>query len=235
MPHRPMNLKQLAAFLGIDTRQLEKMVQKGQIPAQKVAGEYRFNRAEITEWLPPHLPTLTHDKLADVDAGLTAHREIHPEQLIVTPLLHPQAIDPALPAGTKNSVLRELVSLADKTGLVWNREDILEALLQREELQSTALEAGIAVPHPRRPLPYAVASPIVAIAKTTRGIGFGAPDGRLTDLFFLLCCQDDRQHLHVLARICRMCQNAVFLHNLRSAQTPDDFLNLLKAREAELL
>ena len=67
------------------------------------------------------------------------------------------------------------MSLAAQTGLVVDERALLEAVLHREELCSTAMEGGIAIPHPRRPLPDAIAEPILVVAKTPRGSPSGPP------------------------------------------------------------
>src|SRR5579862_7334875 len=63
---------------------------------------------------------------------------------------------------------------------------------------------GMAIPHPRRPLPSALGASVIAYARLHSGIPFGAPMGGLTDIFFLVCCRDDRTHLRVLARLTRL-------------------------------
>ena len=63
-----------------------------------------------------------------------------------------------------------------------------------------------------------------------RGIGFGAPKGELSTLFFLICCHEDRQHLQVLARLVRMLEPA-FVDVLHNIETPEDALAALIARE----
>jgi PTS system nitrogen regulatory IIA component len=84
---------------------------------------------------------------------------------------------------------------------VYDRAEIVDALEERESLASTALPRGLAFPHPRRPLPYATAEPMICLARVAAPIPFGAPDGGLTDLFVLVCCHDERQHLLALARL----------------------------------
>lgn len=235
MSYGAMNLQELACFVGIDQRRLERMAQRGEIPSRKVGGQIRFNRAEITEWLQQRMGSLNGNHLADMDASITAHRQIAPQNAIVTPLLHIEGVTTSLAARTKNSVLKELVALANETQLVYDADALLEALKHREELRSTALEAGIAMPHPRRPLPYAVAETILVVAHTTGGIGFGAPDGGLTDLFFMTCSQDDRHHLHILARLCRMLNNSQLAQDLRRATKPQEIIALIRARELEVV
>ena len=71
-------------------------------------------------------------------------------------------------------------------------------------MYATALPNGVALPHTRRPMPYATAEPLVCMARVPAGIPFGAPDGRLTYIFFLVCSHEERQHLCVLARLAMM-------------------------------
>lgn len=235
MPYRSLNIKELAQMLGADARRLERMAEKGEIPCQKVGGQLRFNRAEITEWLQQNMAGMERGHLDEMDAGITAHRQVHEDAPIVTPLLRVEAVSPQLGARTKSSTLRELVSLATNTGLVYDDKALLEAVQDREELCSTALEGGIALPHPRRPLPYDLADSVLVVARTSRGTVFGALDGKLTDLFFLTASQDDHHHLHILARLCRMLHDEDWVDQLRHAETADEMIESIKDRERELL
>ena len=56
----------------------------------------------------------------------------------------------------------------------------------------------------------------IVLARTAQPLPFGSPDGTVTDIFFLMCCQDDRIHLHVLARVCMMCRHTHLLRDLRA-------------------
>ncbi len=235
MPYRTLTIQEVARMLGTEVRRVERMAQRGEIPCQKVGGQFRFNRAEITEWLQQRVGGMSDEHLAQVDAGMTEQRQTPEDEMIISPLLRLEAVTTNLGSRTKDSTLRELAVLAGKTGLVLNVQELMEAVLHREELHSTAMENGIAIPHPRRPLPYALAEPILVIARTTGGIVFGAPDGRLTDLFFLTASQDDRHHLHTLARLCRMLYDEDFVASLRGAETPQEMIELMKERELEVI
>jgi len=235
MPYGDMDLNELARLLGLDTRRLERMAQRGEIPTRKAAGILRFNRAEINQWLKQQMGSMAYNKLSDMDAGITAQRQADIEDSIVTPLLHPEAICLKLPARTKKSVLKELVLLAEKTQLLYDKDALLETITQREDLCSTAQQDGVAIPHPRQPQPYIMAAPILVIARVPQGIGFGAPDGQLTDLFFLTCSPDDRHHLHILARLCRILHGKNFVDNLRQAADAQDVVELIKQREQEVI
>ena len=234
MPHGFINIRELAGFLGIELRRAERMAQRGQIPCQKVGGHLRFNRAEITEWMQQQMPSLKNEHLVEMDSGITAHRQLE-DDLFLSNMLKVEAVSLELPARTKNSVLKELVALGQETELLYDGETLLEALTKREELCSTALDGGIAIPHPRRPLPYAVAEPILVIGLTGQGIGFGSPDGGLTDLFFMTCSQDDHHHLHVLARLCRILSDGKFTSAIRHAESPGEVVDLIRQREEQIL
>ena len=74
-----------------------------------------------------------------------------------------------------------------------------DAVRAREQLQSTAMDNGVALLHPRRPLANILAEPVLAVGISPQGIPFGG-SSRLTDVFLLICSCDDRGHLRTLAR-----------------------------------
>jgi PTS system nitrogen regulatory IIA component len=230
-----MTIQEVAKLLGSDVRRVEKLAKRGEIPCQKVAGRFRFNRAAITEWLQQGMGAMSHAHLAEVDAGITTQRQTPQDEAIITPLLRIEAVSTSLGSRTKNSTLRELAALAEKTGLVLAPQALQEAVMLREELCSTAIERGVAIPHPRRPLPETIAEPILVVARTSQGIAFGAPDGRMTTLFFLTASQDDRHHLHILARLCRMLRDENFVSDLEAAETPRQMIDLMIQRELQVM
>jgi PTS system nitrogen regulatory IIA component len=91
-----------------------------------------------------------------------------------------------------------------------------EAVRSREDMQPTALENGVALLHPRRPMPKILAQPLLALGVTVSGIPFGGASA-LTDVFFLICSTDDRVHLRVLARLSRILTVSGFLNALHQA------------------
>jgi PTS system nitrogen regulatory IIA component len=153
---------------------------------------------------------------------------------VVTDLIGLDGVEIALPARTRASVLRELVKLAERTGLLYDAEGLLEAVEQREALCSTALPSGIAIPHPRQPMPYVSAEPLICVGRLESGVGFGAPDGELTRLFFLICCHTDRYHLHVLARLMRMLDEQT-IDGIIRAESTEELLEILIDKEERVV
>jgi PTS system nitrogen regulatory IIA component len=226
-----MDIQQLAAYLHRDVREVGKLANRGHLPGHKVGGEWRFARAEINHWLETQLPGLTEKQLADLEKGGDRSARHAP---FLAEFLSEATTAVPLPASTKASVLAELVKLAEQSWELYDPAAILTALRQREEMGSTALPGGVAIPHPRRPLPSALGDSVIAFGRTTSGIPFGAPRGELTDLFFLVCCRDDRTHLRVLARLTRLIQRPGFLDDLREAEGPAEAFAIIREAEEAL-
>jgi PTS system nitrogen regulatory IIA component len=157
------------------------------------------------------------------------------QEPLISVLLSEASIGVPLRASTRSSVLRELVALAEQSWQVYDAEAVLEAIKQREGLGSTALQSGVAIPHPRRPLPAAIGESVLAYGRSVSGIPFGGPRGLLTDIFFLVCCKDDRTHLQVLARLSRLLLLPDFLDKLREVESPAETYQVITDAESELL
>lgn len=232
MGHEMMDLEQLAVYLHRDLREVTKLASRGHLPGHKVGGQWRFATAEINHWLETTMHSFDDRQLSALERGGMRGGVSEP---LLADLLSEATIAAPLPASTRASVLREMVTLAEQSWQVYNPEAILEAIRQREELASTALMSGVALPHPRRPLPTALGESVMAFGRTSTGIPFGGPGGSLTDCFFLVCCRDDRTHLKVLTRLARILLRPGFVDELRARETPRDIHQLLVDTELELL
>ena len=232
MENDQMGLEELATYLHRDVREVSKLASRGYLPGRKVGGEWRFARAEINHWIETQMHAYTEQELATLEL---ARDRAGTEQPLVTSILTEATMAVPLLANTRASVLKELVNLAGQSWDVFDPEAVLSAIRQREELGSTALESGVAIPHPRRPLPNALGDHVIAFGKTINGIPFGGADGGLTDLFFLVCCRDDRTHLRMLARLSRILLRPGLIGELRAAEDVGDAHQKLVEAEQELI
>jgi mannitol/fructose-specific phosphotransferase system IIA component (Ntr-type) len=227
-----MDLDQLASYLNRDSRELDKLAKRGHLPAQKIAGAWRFARAEINLWIEAQLPTLSEDELVTLERGA---RRTHDQPLLAS-LLGESTIGWPLAANTRASLLKELVTLAEQSWQVYDPEALLQDVREREEAGPTALAGGVALPHPRRRMPATVlGESVVALGYVPRGLAFGAPDGGPTNLFFLVACGDQATHLNVLTRLSRLFLRPGFLSALRGAETAADAFRVIESSERELL
>jgi PTS system nitrogen regulatory IIA component len=230
MTNEMMDMEQLAAYLQRDIREVGKLASRGHLPGHKVGGQWRFARAEINHWIETQLPAYTEKQLADLESAGDGDGEP-----LLANLLSEASVAVPLPATTRASVLKELVNLAEQSWQVYDPEAVLDAIRAREEMGSTTLPCGVAIPHPRRPLPAALGESVLAYGRTASPLPFGAPQGGLTDIFFLVCCRDDRTHLRVLARLTRLLMRPEFLDELRAAETAAETWEKLAAAERQLL
>jgi PTS system nitrogen regulatory IIA component len=216
MPHRMLSLEEAAAYLHIGADDLDQMVRGGTIPFERKGDRVCFVRRELDAWASHRILGLPDKKLQDYHRG-SSHRTatLSAEGAIMPGLIRAAYIHPEVSSRTKHSVLRDMTALADGTGLVLDARGLIDSLVERERMCSTGLPGGLALLHPRHHEPYMFESSFLVFGRTVQAVPFGAIDGTATDLFFLLCCQDDRMHLHALARICLMVHTKGFLAGLR--------------------
>jgi PTS system nitrogen regulatory IIA component len=236
MPFRVFSLTEAAEYLHLPEESLQDLVRRGDIPCEKQGGRLVFRHNAIDEWASRRVLGFNDEKLSDFHRQSTAqYHDLSSEAAIVPALLKPEWIEPALACRSKSSVIRQMVDLADRTGRLCYRDELLESLIEREKLCSTALSGGLALLHPRNHEPYMFEDSFVVVGKTIGQIPFGSPDGSLTDVFFLICSQDDRIHLHVLARLCMMCHQTSLLMELRGIQDPHALYDRLVACEQQVI
>jgi mannitol/fructose-specific phosphotransferase system IIA component (Ntr-type) len=236
MSFKLLDLDGVADYLHLTREEVEQRVKDKVIPCSKRGGRIVFNQEEIDGWASQRIlgmaePKLDsyHEKSTRKTKNFLLHEAILPE------LLAAGTIAPAMKSKTRASVLRDLVALAGTTGKLTDPQALLASLEAREALCSTAMPGGFALPHPRSPDPWLFDTAFIVVGRPIQEIFFGAPDGAPTHLFFLLCCKDDRLHLHTLARLSLIAQETTILEQLRAAPDADTMRVALLAAEAEVL
>jgi len=236
MPYRLLDLDGVANYLHLTTADIEERVKNREIPFEKRGDRIVFRKGEIDAWASQRILGLPGQRLADYHQKSTSHtQKILPQESILPEMLESGAVASAMTSKTRASVLRDLVALAEKTGSLCDPKTLLASLEAREELCSTAVPGGLALPHPRAHEPYLFETSFIVVGRPVQEIHFGAPDGQPTHLFFLICCQDDRLHLHTLARLCLIVQKTKLLDRLREAPDAGTMRNAIIAAEQEIL
>lgn len=140
-----------------------------------------------------------------------------------------EAIRPQLAADEKSEVIRELVTSLMEAGKVseQDKEDIIKAIMKREELGSTGIGRGVAVPHTKH---TSVDKPVGTVGISADGIDFDSLDGENVQLFFLLISPPDRpgDHLRALENISRQLQDEMFCKFLKQSKTSQEISQLLE-------
>ncbi|MEL4357646.1 MULTISPECIES: PTS sugar transporter subunit IIA [unclassified Luteococcus] len=132
-------------------------------------------------------------------------------------LLDLRSMDLRLTATTKQEAITQMVELMARSGVVCDAPTYLEAVLARESEGTTGLGDDVAIPHAKSD---GVLRPAVAFARAPQGIDWGASDGSLTRLVFLIgvpAAQAGDEHLRILAMLARKLVNGQFRTSLLEA------------------
>jgi fructose PTS system EIIBC or EIIC component len=151
--------------------------------------------------------------------------------VLLSDLLTPERIKIPLTSTAKDELLSELVEVIAKMPEVDDASDVLRAVREREEVLSTGIGNGVAIPHGKS----AAASSLAMAAGVTREpVDFEALDGKPVNLFFLLVGPESAagQHVKALSRISRLLRRDSFRERLSEAASSQEFFEIL--REAEL-
>jgi excisionase family DNA binding protein len=236
MPYRFLSQDEAAQYLNLSRFELDRLVKDREIPFESRGDRILFRREALDEWASQRILSATPKRLAAYHQEASERTRARLQQdVVLAELIRPERIDAAMTAKTKASVLRDLAALAARTGWVCDPPELVQSLQAREALCSTAVPGGVAFLHPRSQQPYRFEASFLVLGRTVQPIHFGAPDGQPTDLFFLLCFQDDKLHLHTLARLCLMAQKTNLLANLRSAEDGASLYAALIAAEQEVV
>lgn len=150
----------------------------------------------------------------------------------IVDLLHKQGINLDFNPSTKEQCINQLVDLMDKTGNLNNKEEYKKAILAREELSTTGIGDGIAIPHGKT---KAVKKASLAAAVCKNGVDYDSLDGQPANLFFMIAVPDnnDNLHLEVLARLSTILMDETFRNTLINCSDKDEFLKLIDRKELE--
>jgi mannitol/fructose-specific phosphotransferase system IIA component (Ntr-type) len=157
------------------------------------------------------------------------------KRLSLGDLISPTTIELRLRGRQRDDVLAELVAkIPEIVDRPKDRQTLLRALQEREQLHSTGIGDGVALPHARNALVGLVAKPVVVFGRHDQGIAFGAIDAQPARLFFLLVTTTVAQHLGILARISRLVRDPKLRQSLNAADKPETIVALIREAEARL-
>ena len=219
-----MTVKDAAKALNVAEKTVYRWIQTGGLPAYRVAGQYRINRAMLFDWATSKRINFSVKE---------------PEKPLESPPLPGLAV--ALQEGgihyrvggaDKAAVLKALVGVLKLPDHV-DRDFLLQSLLAREQLQSTGVGDGIALPHVRNPSVLELATPMVCLCFLEAPVEFGALDGKPVKALFAPLSPDVRTHLHLLSRLSFALRDPRFKALLANEGRRDEILDAARALEPE--
>ncbi len=134
----------------------------------------------------------------------------------------------------RDDVLKELVGFVKKRQKIPKEKELFEKLIQREELGSTAIGEGVAIPHCKV---KGIKDPVVALAVSRKGVDFKSLDGNPTFVFFLVVSSPENPslNLQILAAIAHLVRKAnFFLKKILEAKSISDILEIIREEEEKI-
>jgi len=197
-----LSVKDVSELLSISEKTVYRWINERKLPGYRLSGQYRFNRAELLEWATANRINVSPRIFEEPVSSVGTLPEL-------SDALEAGGIFYRLAGKDKPSVLRnvvEMLRLPDKV----DREFLLQVLLAREALESTAIGDGIAIPHVRNPIVLHVAQPMVTLCFLEKAVDFGALDNRPVHTLFTLISPTVKAHLHLLSRLAFALRNPHF-------------------------
>ena len=210
-----LTIEEVARYLRVSERTVYDWAQKGEIPSGKIGTVWRFKKTEIERWVNERLSSGRPSANSPV---VQIQNIISPDRVLI--LNHAKKRD-------------ALVALAENLATapqIKNRQELLSEITRREELMSTAIGRGIAIPHCRS---LVVSSLRVAFGRKAEGIDFKAIDEKPAHVFFLIVApplEVSNQYLPVLGKIAQFAKEEDVPRRLMEIQTPADFLRLVEEK-----
>jgi PTS system nitrogen regulatory IIA component len=150
----------------------------------------------------------------------------------IVELIRREMIVPALSARDKRGILDELAGHVSSKIAKIDRTQLLRVLVDREQLASTAIGEGVAIPHGKLP---SVGEIVACLGRAPGGVDFDSMDGQPTFLFFVLVAPENSTgaHLKALARISRVFKDADFRRRLLAAEDAEAMYRVIAEEDAK--
>lgn len=188
-----LTVHDVSKLLNVSERTIYRWLKEESIPGYKIHDQYRFNRSEILEWATAKKIGVSPEIFKEpLDSNITEPK--------LSDALMKGGIHYRIGGKDKESVLRSIVGIMQLPEKV-DREFLLKVILAREELGSTAIGDGIAIPHARNPLVFNIPFTIVSLCFLEHAIDFGAIDGKPVYCLFTLITPTVRIHLQMLSQL----------------------------------
>jgi PTS system nitrogen regulatory IIA component len=187
-----LGVRDAAALLKVSEKTIYRWISSGKLPAYRVQDQYRFNRVELLEWATSRRLNVSHDIFTEPREGVSLPS--------LAGALQAGGLHYRVEGKNREEVLRAIVEQIRMPEEV-DRDFLFRVLLAREELGSTGVGDGIAIPHVRNPVVLHVSQPTISLSFLEQPVDFNALDGKPVQALFTIISPTVRAHLHMLSRL----------------------------------
>lgn len=221
-----LKVADIAAAVGVPERTVLNWIKNQGLPAHMQNDRYQVNRVDLLEWATNHGISIPSE-LFDSD-----HEVAYPTS--ISSALGQGGIHYDLPGTTPETALREVISRMRLPPSL-DPEFLLQTLLAREALGSTALGNGIAIPHVRNPIVGQVQQSAISLCFMKTPIDFDAVDGKPVTILFTLITPNVKTHLQLLAKLAFVLQDRQFQELLHRPGSADEIMGAIRALEDAII
>lgn len=221
-----LKLNELADLLSVPEKKVQDWLSLDRIPYYRMGDEYRFNQEEIENWIFNNRGLLELER-SHQEAVDSSHLKYGLYKAI-----HRGTVFSGISAEHFIDVFQVVCDYMSST-FNMDRQVLLEMLVSREEMMSTGLGGGMAVPHARDfflPTHYNV----VIVVFLQKSIDFRALDGVPVDTLFFLFASDDRNHLNLLSKLAHLSSDLAYRSLFKTQPSKESLLNAIKNWEGQL-
>jgi PTS system nitrogen regulatory IIA component len=209
-----LTLSETAEYLKVAEKTIQRMITAHRIPCTRVGNQWRFIKSVLDDWL---MESMNDVGKGDISRLMeTGELDVSLSRLLIHTVI-------PLASGSRRDVLSQLAEPLIKRDMIKNPEGYLNKLEDRENMISTGVGGGIAIPHIRNPKENELGAPCIVAGISPEGIDFQAIDGKPVKLFFLVHSNSETIHLRILSRLTNMIKD----------QGIDDFILCKNKEELE--
>ncbi|MCL2093139.1 MAG: PTS sugar transporter subunit IIA [Treponema sp.] len=212
-----LTIDEVAKYLRVSERTVYDWAQKGEIPSGKIGTAWRFKRSDLENWVNTRLST---SHLEMPEGNIQLETIISPDRIIFISDL------------TKREALLALVDNIATAPQIKNRQELAQEILKREELMSTAIGRGIAIPHIRLP---SITDLVVSVGISRTDIGdFQTLDDEPVRLLLMIAAAYNQHayYLQALAFFSRRLKNRELRNALLASENPQEVCQILTGSRA---
>ena len=215
-----LSVKDAARILSVTEKTIYRWIKQELVPAYRINGQHRFNQSELLEWA-------TSRRMGISPEAFDEPEEAAKPLPTLTESIEAGGIIYRLDGNSRNEVLDRLVNNLRLSDGV-DKEYLLKVLIAREELASTSVGDGIAIPHPRNPVLLHTSQPTVTLAFLENPVDFQSLDGLLTKVLFCVISPTLRAHLHLLSMLGYALKDYKFREVIEKAESREEILGALR-------
>ena len=221
-----LTVRDVAELFAVSEKTVYRWLNHLSLPGYRVNSQYRFNRTELLEWAMANRINVSTELFREPESANTRLGGLG--EAIKMGGIHYR-----VSGKDKTSALRSVVDMMQLPPEV-DKKFLFNVLLAREEIASTGIGEGIAIPHVRNPIVLHVPQPTVSLCFLEKPIEFKAIDGRPVYCLFTIISPTVRAHLHLLSRLSFALRDAALKSAIETQASREIIFSHITRVETEL-